>query len=310
MPVLTQPRALPGLLMSIVRFLEQEGAIGEDQLYDLVVPETFRKSDGEGGAQLTFRNTIEVGSRIGLLAADGSSVGAADGINLSRSKIAPEQFLLDRLLDEEVTGTDPFTEADSPAGDLARTLCWFLDLDPMDAPVFAGSRKENAPQTRLDMLVPNSELVKSLSVADAAWSSFARWASYLGFARVVPARNEGVIPDPYRAIRRVIGESISKRPIPIDSALTKLGARIPVIGGGRLAQLWHNLHSPDGERELPPSLAFALFRLHDEGVVKLSLVGDADIVWRLRFGRQKAVMGYEGPVAPATVNFSHIALGA
>jgi hypothetical protein len=310
-PVLTPPRALPGLLISLVQFLELRGKVPEDELFDLTVPETFRKADGEGAAQLTFRDTVEVGSRVGLLQAKGSSVSVAAGVNFVDSKHRAEQFLLDRLLGERNTGKDPFASAEGPSGDIARTLCWFLDLDPMDAPIFTGARKENAPQVRLDVLVPNADLVKKLSVADAAWNSFARWASYLGLARgVIIGRSQGILPDPYVAVRRLVNEFVGKRPAPIGVALAKLGDRLPVLGGGRLARQWHELHSPDEDRVVSPALAYALFRLHDEGIVQLSLVGDADVVWRLRFGRQQVVQGYDGRVAPQSVNFSHIALGA
>lgn len=308
MPILTPPRALPGLLMSLAQFLEEQGPMPQPDLFDLAVPQPFRKAEGDGGAKLTFENTLEIGRRIGLLEVDGQSVGTSSAAGLGKSKLVPEHFLLDWVLSEGVAGQDPFAE-DGPAGDLARTLCWFLDLDPMAAPVFTGAKKENAPQTRLDMLVPDGKLVKQLSVADAAWSSFARWASYLGLARVVSVgRSVGVLPDPYVALRRRITEVLTKRPDPLATALAKLGERIPVIGAGRLAQRWHALHAPDLERDVSPALSYALFRLHDEGVIRLSLVGDADAVWRLRFGRQ-TTQGYDGPVSPQIATFSHVARG-
>lgn len=308
MPILTPPRALPGLLMSLARFLEANGPMPQPDLFDLTVPQPLRKAEGDGGAKLTFDNTLEIGRRIGLLEVDGQSVSTFGGAGISKSKVPPEQFLLDWVLSGDVAGKDPFSE-EGAAGDLARTLCWFLDLDPMAAPVFTGAKKENAPQTRLDMLVPDGKLVKRLSVADAAWSSFARWASYLGLARVVNVgRSVGVLPDPYIALRRLITDTLGKRPEPLATGLAKLGERIPVIGAGRLAQSWHALHAPDVERDVPPALSCALFRLHDEGLIKLSDVGDADAVWRLRFGRQ-TTQGYDGPVSPQIGTFSHIARG-
>lgn len=312
MPILTLPRALPGLLVSIGQYLGTRGSIAETELFDLTVPETFRKADGEGGAQLTFNDTLAVGERVGLLRRKGGSISAAPGVDLSGSKLPPERFLLEAVLDEPVAGKDPFSSEDGPGADLARTLCWFLDLDPMDPPVFTGARTENSPQVRLDTHLERAErsLVDRLTVADAAWNSFARWAAYLGLARAVPARPTGIIPDPYVAIRRITTDVLAKRPEPIGAVLRKLGERIPVLGAGRLAQQWHAVHTADAAQELPPALSYALFRLHDEGRAKLSRVGDADTVWHLRFGRRKLVQGYDGPVAPQTANFSHIALGA
>jgi hypothetical protein len=310
MPILTQPRALPGLLMSIARFVDVHGPIDQAELFDLVVPQPLRTSEKDGGAKLTFENTLEVGSRIGLLEARGKSVIASKDAALAGTKVAPEQFLLEWVLSEAVGGEDPFANNDGASSDLARTLCWFLDLDAMDAPVFTGAKKENAPQTRLDMLVSDAKIVKRLSVADAAWSSFARWAAYLGLARVVSVgRSVGVIPDPYVAVRRIVNDALGKRPDPLATTFAKIGERIPVVGGGRLARSWHALYAVDDERDVPPALAYALFRLHDEGVVKLTHVGDADVVWRFRFGR-RAMPGYDGPVAPQTLTFSHVARGA
>lgn len=308
MPILTPPRALPGLLMSFAQFLEGHGPMPQSELFDLAVPQPLRKAEGDGGAKLTFENTLEIGRRVGLLEVDDQSVSTSSAAGLGKSKLAPEQFLLDWVLSADVAGQDPFAD-EGAAGDLARTLCWFLDLDPMEAPVFTGAKKENAPQTRLDMLVHDGKLVKRLTVADAAWSSFARWAAYFGLARVVNVgRSVGVLPDPYVALRRIVTDTLGKQPVPLATALAKLGERIPVIGAGRIAQRWHAHHAPDLERDVPPALSYALFRLHDEGAIKLSLVGDADAVWRLRFGRQ-TTQGYDGLVSPQIATFSHVGRG-
>ncbi len=310
MPILTQPRALPGLLMSIARFLDERGAIDQPELFDLVVPQPLRKSEGDGGAKLTFENTLEVGNRIGLLEMSGKSIKTSEKAPVAGAKVAPERFLLEWILSEDVAGEDPFASKEGASADLARTICWFLDLDPMDAPVFTGAKKENAPQTRLDMLVSDAKLVKRLSVADAAWSGFARWAAYLGLARVVTVgRSVGVIPDPYVALRRTVDDALGKRPDPLATAFAKIGERIPVVAGGRLSRQWHELHAVDDERDVPPALAHALFRLHDEGAVKLTHVGDASVVWRFRFGR-RTMPGYDGPVAPQISTFSHVGRGA
>ena len=310
MPILTPPRALPGLLMSIARFVDEHGALDQSELFGIVVPQPLRSSEKEGGAKLTFDNTLEIGSRIGLLEMKGKSVTTSKRAAIAGSKVAPEQFLLEWILSEDVAGQDPFASKDGASADLARTLCWFLDLDPMDAPVFTGAKKENAPQTRLDMMVSDAKLVKRLSVADAAWSSFARWAAYLGLARVVSVgRSVGVIPDPYVAIRRIANDVLGKRPDPLSTVFAKIGERIPVIGSGRHARRWHELYAVDDERDVPPALAYALFRLHDENAAKLTHVGDADVVWRFRFGRS-TMPGYDGPAAPQTSTFSHVGRGA
>lgn len=310
MPVLTPPRALPGLLMSIARFVHDRGAVPEADLFELTVPQPLRRSDGEGAAELTFDNTIEVGKRIGLLDVVRKKVTVPNGALDGGTHVAWEQFLLERVLAPAIAGDDPFAEAAGASADLAKTLCWFLDLDPTAAPVFTGPNKQNAPQTRLDMLVSDGDLVKRLSVADAAWNSFSRWAVYLGLARTVNVgRAVGILPDAYPAIRRIAADVVGKRPEPIGAGLKKIGDRIPVLGEGRIARRWHELHAMDAERDLPPALSFALFRLHDEGLVKLSHVGDADVVWRFRFGRD-AAQGFDGPVAPQVATFSHIGRGA
>lgn len=309
MPVLTPPRALPGLLMSIARFVHDRGAVREEDLFDLTVPQPLRKSDREGAAELTFDNTMEVGKRIGLLEVVRKKVVVPDGTLDDGTRVTQEQYLLERVLAPEIAGEDPFADGAGASEDLARTLCWFLDLDPMEAPVFTGTNKQNAPQTRLDMLVSDGDLVKRLSVADAAWNSFSRWAVYLGLARTVNVgRSVGIIPDPYPAIRRIAADVVGKRPEPIGVGLKKLGERIAVLGEGRIARRWHELHTLDAERDLPPALSNALFRLHDEGLVKLSSVGDADVKWRFRFGRDVA-QGFDGPVAPQVATFSHIGRG-
>lgn len=311
MPILTPPRALPGLLMSIGRYVGTRGPAVETELLDLTVPEAFRKADREGGAELTFNDTLVVGERVGLLRREAGSVSAAPAFDLSTSKLPPERFLLEAVLGEPVSGRNPFSGEAGPAADLARTLCWFLDLDPMDPSVFTGTKKEHSPQVRLDMHLERAErdLVEQLTVADAAWNSFARWAVYLGLARVMPARPTGIIPDPYAAIRRITAEILGKRPEPIGAVLRKIGEHIPVLGAGRLAQQWHAIHTTEAAQELPPALSYTLFRLHVEGRAKLSLVGDADSVWRFGFGRRQFVQGYDGPVVPQTAKFSHIALG-
>lgn len=309
MPILTAPRALPGLLMSLVKYLEVRGPMLERQLFARAVPAAFRKANGEGAAEITFRETVEVGHRIGLLQTDGDMVTVAEGVGLAGSDRPAEDFLLAWILDESVAGTAPFAQSEGPAADLVRTLCWFLDLDPMEHPIFTGNRKENAPQTRLEMLVPDAALVDQLRVADAAWNTFARWAVYLGFARTVPGRAVGVIPDPYVAVRRAAPMVLTKRNQAIQSALVKLGGHISVIGGGPVAEQWHGLHRPDEDRDVSPALSHALYRLHVEERVKLATIGDGE-VWRLRFGRRTSVHGYDGPVKPQVATYSHISLGA
>lgn len=309
MPILTAPRALPGLLMSLVQYLEVRGPMDGRRLFARTVPAAFRKENGEGAAEITFRETVEVGHRIGLLQSDGDTVSVAEDVDFGDSGVPAEGFLLAWVLDESVAGAAPFAESEGPAADLVRTLCWFLDLDPMDHPIFTGNRKENAPHTRLEMLVPDATLVDRLRVADAAWNTFARWAVYLGLARTVPGRALGVIPDPYVAVRRAVPDVLTKRSQALRPALKKLGGRIPVIGGGPVADQWHGLHRADEERDVSPALSHALYRLHVEKRVKLETIGDGE-VWRLRFGRTTSAQGYDGPVKPQVATYSHISLGA
>jgi hypothetical protein len=105
-----------------------------------------------------------------------------------------------------------------------------------------------------------------------------RWLAFIGLGVPIPIPNTVDFPTPTARLARELERAgISPGTVmPAEQFLTLLAGRMPYLDRGRLfAQACQRIgHRPSGQR-LSPLLSVALRDLHDDGILRLTLSGDA-----------------------------------
>ena len=309
MAVLTSTRALPGLLASLLAHLARAGALPREGLWDRFVPAPLREA-GEAPKH-TFDDTLALARTLGLLQERPGGLELTDaGRDAWAGRTSVEGFMAAWMLDPALAGTDPLDpEAEArPTGDLARTLAWFLELDPTDVPLYqaTGAQRRHHAAVRLEEAGGDP----AWAPTDAAWHTFSRWALYLGFARQRPVdgKTMGIVPDAHRVVRRALPQLTLSAAQPIAAFLGELGQRVPVLCGPAAERAQARMAAAEG-REVKPCLAFALERLAREGEVLLTRQGDAE-EWAFRFGRFTKVAAPDGDRRAQVRTYTHVGRAA
>lgn len=284
MAVLTPPEALPALLGSVLPHLAKAGPLDEDILMSRFVPPGLRAGADGDAASLTLPSTLAVGRSIGVLnRQSGGVVRIADDFGkFLDSTGRPEQALRRWILAEANASEGLYADEDTTRSrDLSRALTWFLMQDPTGPPLAwtarlpANSVEER--QARYPMRLQPFE-------NQTRWQAFGRWATYLGFARrrrvrVAAATSVwGLTPDLYIPAQEALpARARSGDSRPLVEVLADIGDSVPVASGGTAHRaLTAELQSSFAPR-VAPTLAQALLRLDEEGVIKLREIPDYSI---------------------------------
>ena len=304
------PRNHPGLASSLIDLLRAYGGHSEHQLRALLIPPNLWRGDEPEGQSKT---PAAVGSFNDTLKAllDAGALKHADGhVQLTRpfathlGSAAVADRLALWLLDEERTGTDPCSSegAQGATGDLAHSLTWFLQLDPLGPWTQVSARSaELSPVARLQEETGRS-LPADTFKNPSDWSLFVRWSTYLGFGELRPGGR--LDPDPTVAIGRVLDEVLPEE-MSLSTFLGGLGASVPMFGG-HLERSWHGSTTPTLQGTVPPSLANALLRLEHAGCLRLDTGVDEDDIVVLEFGRFAPVEGPEGVIRPTQRRYARV----
>jgi len=216
--------------------------------------------------------------------------------------------LLAVLLDEVNTGIDPFTSSnDSASADFARLATWLAQVDPTGPLIQHKQGAPSHPRTLMDQMGGDPQWVPG---DVAGWDAFARWTVALGLARERPTtrqfdRGLGLMPDLYPVVRDALERVEHTGVQTLESLLMALAGVLPILTNGRLDRAWRSATSVADDREVPPPLSFALFRLWQDGRVELLPAGDG-VPYLLRFGAYTDVPSPYGPREAEQRRYSNV----
>lgn len=264
---LTQPDTPVAVAHIVVRYLRECGPAQKESLLRRLAP--------IAGQESVAKQTVSALLDIGVLELDGDVVELSQrAAEASVEPLAIAACLFANsdpamLWSEEKPGS--LTLAGGT--DLLRALTWFLTLDAFDGPYSFDKGKSQIASRQ------TSELGAKVLVNNTRWLPFARWASYLGFARL---SGDGLAVDPTKALTWVLGHAANERDSWTHSELLSLlSKRLPVLDSGdfadsiRARREEHGVE-PDPEADLSTALTLALRVLSELELVELEEgAGDA-----------------------------------
>jgi hypothetical protein len=156
--------------------------------------------------------------------------------------------------------------------DFGRVCAWYLAQDIYDAP---GTEKE------VEQLVSEQKVGEFLKMtSDRLFVQMDDWMRYLGFAWGHALKGKTVtVPDPTAYLKRNIKNLFhEQQEILLTDFITRLAKKCPLFETGKFRE---EVEAEIGRRQpnyLSTSTAFALFRLQDEGYIKLDRKSDADLM--------------------------------
>lgn len=159
--------------------------------------------------------------------------------------------------------------------DLGLAISWVLTRSPLDKPLnwSQADIKLRDLNTSKGINIPTH----ALGIENTAtFGNLKHWITYLGFAR---EEDSALVPDSTIAIRKGLKTVLpDKNTKDLSNVIKSLAKILPVIDGGRhnlsLLDSYPNLIKPTNGR-LSSSLSMALFRLKEEGYIKLEHRADS-----------------------------------
>lgn len=257
---ITQVGATPNrvaILYDLVRATGAEG-VERETLESVATPGSLT-DDPEPGVDNAFRQSLSAAEDIGLIRMEGGK--------LLSNEEASTPFL---TAIERRTISEPASIVQAN-GWLAGAIGWLLCQAPLDPLPFGSSAARNRLMSQmgsLDFGITN----------DSRWQNAVYWSRALGYAERAPMGDDMVVPDPTRAISRLLGGVLSPGvKTPLRKFLADLAEISPVLDGGRLRRQVENAAKINHEdNEISASMALALIRLRQRGEIELIESSDAD----------------------------------
>lgn len=265
---LTQPDTPVAVAHIAIRYLRERGPVEEEELLRRLAP---LKEQQAKAAKQTVSTLLDIG------------VFKLNGIAVELSQLAAEASTEPSAVANCLfANSDPamLWSEEKPGSltlaggiDLLRALTWFLTLDSFDGP-YSFDKGKNQIAAR-----QTSELGAKVLVNNTRWLPFARWASYLGFARL---SDDGLAVDPTKALRWALEDAARESNSWTHSELSSLlASRLPVLDSGDFADSIrarmgeHGVES-DAEADFSSALTLALRVLSELRLVELEEgAGDA-----------------------------------
>ncbi|WP_425985273.1 protein DpdG [Ensifer sp. R-19] len=283
MSIITTAQAVPSRLFAIYSSLfDSENGEVKERIEAWATPPSLasRGADEDGDSSTTlFSNTLSEARRMGLVEEIDGRLRLTDEARGAGKRAQDcehyfREFLLAKLFDAKQS-----EEAQQSAFMLA--LSWFLSANPLKPMNFSAPPQielraeigENADETELTSL--------------NRYQNFLYWARYLGFATIIGGRDaedtssRRAVPDPVRAIDRVLPVIFSQEDeLPIEQFLSRLAAIFPVFEKGSVRQQYDSmrLNPPANDasaHRLSIATSLALQRLADRQRLALNVVADA-----------------------------------
>jgi len=276
MSVLKTGLAHPSRIRGIFRYLlHAEGQKERKEVLEKILSpdklvehlESEGKSKDKKNAHPMFNDAIRESIKCKLLVEDGEEVTINQ--NLSKDAISPQ--LGDKLLPSTLTNLF-FASDNEDEEDFGRVCAWYLSEDIYNAPGTWEEVEKRISEQRIGDFLKMSSSRLFVQMED--------WMRYLGFAwGHTLAGKTVIVPDPTAYIKRNLQHLFNgQQEIIIQDFIQRLAKQCPLFESGKFRE---EVEFKIGAREpnfLSTSTAFALFRLDDEGEIKLDRKSDSALM--------------------------------
>ena len=271
MSVLKTGRATPSRMRGIFRYLLQEPKqrANREKLTRLLSPEKLSEDKNEKYPM--FNDSLRESIKCGLLIADNDDIA----INFELPEASRHPQTGDKLLPDTLVEL-LFASDNKDEEDLGRLIAWYLAQDIYDAP---RTWKE------VEQLVAEQGVDRSLDLkasSDALLGQAEDWMCYLGFAwgHALDSNKKLVVAEPTAYLRRNLKDLFqgeAKAKLSIRDFIDRLAKKCPLFETGKFREQVEEKIGFRLPNHLSISTAFALFRLQDDGCIKLVKESDADL---------------------------------
>jgi hypothetical protein len=271
MSVLKTGKATPSRMRGIFRYLLQapKQRANREKLTRLLSPEKFSEDKNEKYPM--FNDSLRESIKCGLLIADNDDIA----INFELPEASRHPQTGDKLLPDTLVQL-LFASDNKDEEDLGRLIAWYLAQDIYDAP---RTWKE------VEQLVVEQGVDRSLDLkasSDALLGQAEDWMCYLGFAwsHASDSNKKLVVAEPTAYLRRNLKDLFqgeAKAKLSIRDFIDRLAKKCPLFETGKFREQVEEKIGCRLPNHLSTSTAFALFRLEDDGCIKLIRESDADL---------------------------------
>ena len=271
MSVLKTGRATPSRMRGIFRYLLQEPKqrANREKLTRLLSPEKLSEDKNEKYPM--FNDSLRESIKCGLLIADNDDIA----INFELPEASRHPQTGDKLLPDTLVEL-LFASDNKDEEDLGRLIAWYLAQDIYDAP---RTWKE------VEQLVAEQGVDRSLDLkasSDALLGQAEDWMCYLGFAwgHALDSNKKLVVAEPTAYLRRNLKDLFqgeAKAKLSIRDFIDRLAKKCPLFETAKFREQVEEKIGGRLPNHLSTSTAFALFRLQDDGCIKLIRESDADL---------------------------------
>ena len=266
MSVLKTEKANPSRIRGIFRYLlnANEQKEKREALERILSPDKL--VEGKNPPRPMFNDALNESIKCGLLV----KVNEKIAINPNLPEDARNPQLGDKLLPDTLAELF-FASNNEDEEDFGRVCAWYLAQEIYDAP---GSWEE------VERQVDKQKVGEFLKMSNnTLYGQMDDWMCYMGFVWGHALGGKRVIfPDPTAYLKRNLKYFFNEqREILLKDFMTRLAKKCPVFETGKFRE---EVEAQIGRRQpnyLSTSTAFALFRLQDEGYIKLNRKSDAHL---------------------------------
>jgi hypothetical protein len=273
MSVLKTALATPSRMRGIFRYLLQAPKQREnkEKLTRLLSPDQLSEGRNKSAEHPMFDAALRESIKCGLLIADNEDIA----INFELPEASRHLQTGDKLLPDTLVQL-LFASDNKDEEDLGRLIAWYLAQDIYDAP---RTCKE------VEQLVVEQGVDRSLDLKTSSNSLLGQaedWMCYLGFAwgHALDSNKKLVVAEPTAYLRRNLKDLFqgeAKAKLSIRDFIDRLAKKCPLFETGKFREQVEEKIGYRLPNHLSTSTAFALFRLEDDGCIKLIRESDADL---------------------------------
>ncbi len=274
MSVLKTEKAKPNRIQGIFRYLLQikgqtqkkdilENILSPDKLVGHI-PENKDKPKDKKTSRPMFNDSLRESIKCGLLVREDEDIS----INPSLPEDARNPLLGDKLLPDTLAHLF-FASNNEDEEDFGRLCAWYLAQDIYDTP---------RNKDEVELLVNTQKVGDFLKMTSSPFfSQMDDWMRYMGFAWGHSLGGKPVtVPDPTAYIKRNLQRLFDgQEEMTMEDFMNRLATQCPLFETGKFRK---QVEAQIGQRRtnyLSTTTAFALFRLDDEGDIKLKRQSDA-----------------------------------
>ncbi len=279
MSFLKAEKAKPSRVQPIFRYLLQikgqtqkkeilENILSPEKLIEHI-PENKEKPKDKKMSRPMFNDALKQSIKCGLLVKEDEEIS----INPLLPEDARNPLLGYQLLPDTLAHL-LFASNNEDEEDFGRVCAWYLAQDIYDAP---GNARE------VELQVDEQKVGEFLKMTSSPFfGQMDDWMRYMGFAwgHTLGGKEVKVtVPDPTAYIKRNLQRLFNgEEEITIKDFINRLATQCPLFETGKFRE---EVEAQIGQRQtnyLSTTTAFALFRLHDEGDIKLERQSDTDLM--------------------------------